>query len=1225
MKKIHLALFSIFSLFLLLGTNAYAAPPSEKLDISTAVLNVTETSTNQIISNNTTFTMSTYEEGDKITFLNKEIRNGEVFSDMETSYAYLNAISSINREDYTEFVVDAVPIYSVSFRVDSTYALPVDTLYYTENASFILPNVTTIDEDATFLGWSDSSGHIVSSLTASDNIILTACFSIPGDVRQIFLDSLNPFESGTSLETILSSLPSYATLSLDNGTKLEVPVAWQNTGFSYDSASQTSQEFSVTGTITLPDNVTNTRNIDLTVEAQISVYGSSSKTYNLSYDLNGAPGTAPSSAHYEENERISLPEEPFWYHHIFLGWSTVPDSSYANTGKSSLTMPGKDITLYAIWKEEDTYTLCFDSNGGTGSLPASEILYADEAASLPFQVSLKKPAAIFSGWSQDPNAQEAEFTSVQNSSFFLTQDTVLYAVYEEVSEVSVTYDSNGGSGTLPQDSNIYQTGDTVTVRFSSLTREHYTFLGWDTDPYAYVPTYSTGEITTFIMPNADVTLYAIWRSNEQYTVSYHANGGTGTPPIDNHLYYTGDNVTVLFSPVPTKEHAVFAGWSASPDAQTPTFTSTDNNSFNIGTSNIDLYAVWEEEPYMQIAYSASPSDEVPIDDTHYYDGQMVTVKFSPSPSCYGKTFLGWSDEPDAIIPDYTTNGSKTFTVSLNGESSVKVLYAVWEKETPKHITYNLNSVTLSGVSPVDSTDYYTGDIIYLDFNVTPKDPLYTFLGWAKTVDAYEPYYTEDNISSITMATEDITLYAVYQKSTDIDGTANISYTPGAGTLRASYTQGRKIADSLTYEWLLDGNKIGSGATYTPTKAGTYNVLVSDATNKYTGCIKSNSITLYRVSSSQTITLNTTNSLFERGNLVTATAAYATTNTTFSKWSADGVTFSTDKAKKNPLTFTMPDNDVVLSFKTDQLYQIKVSGGVASSYKAKAGDTITLTASKVGGRTFEKWVVSSSVSLADTTKESTSFTMPSSNVTISAVFKDSASVDEDTHSSEKGTKNTIKSTKSTISSVTEINGDPIVYTILSNGGMEDANVQVIHHSQGFLCEAAFKLVLGKWNMYTDYYNIILKDSQPPIYESENPITIRISIPSELQKTGRQFKMICVSKYGIPYTFEDLDEEPNTITIETNRFYAYALCFTDEVLTETNADAETSSDDNDAIKTSTIHSADESAMYDEINASVIRDASETQTGNFLYDTICYTSVSMPTAVENGVDTLIRYNAM
>ena len=37
------------------------------------------------------------------------------------------------------------------------------------------------------------------------------------------------------------------------------------------------------------------------------------------------------------------------------------------------------------------------------------------------------------------------------------------------------------------------------------------------------------------------------------------------------------------------------------------------------------------------------------------------------------------------------------------------------------------------------------------------------------------------------------------------------------------------------------------------------------------------------------------------------------------------------------------------------------------------------------------------------------------------------------------------------------------------------------------------------------------------------------------------MICVTKGGLPIIYDDLDDNPETITIKTNKFYAYALIY------------------------------------------------------------------------------------
>lgn len=37
------------------------------------------------------------------------------------------------------------------------------------------------------------------------------------------------------------------------------------------------------------------------------------------------------------------------------------------------------------------------------------------------------------------------------------------------------------------------------------------------------------------------------------------------------------------------------------------------------------------------------------------------------------------------------------------------------------------------------------------------------------------------------------------------------------------------------------------------------------------------------------------------------------------------------------------------------------------------------------------------------------------------------------------------------------------------------------------------------------------------------------------------MICVTEGGQPFIYNDLDKDPETVTIKTNKFYAYALIY------------------------------------------------------------------------------------
>ncbi len=79
---------------------------------------------------------------------------------------------------------------------------------------------------------------------------------------------------------------------------------------------------------------------------------------------------------------------------------------------------------------------------------------------------------------------------------------------------TVTYDGNGNDqGDVPVDNSSHEEGAEVTVlgNTGSLTKEGYTFAGWNTAANGSGSTYQAGE--TFPMGTANVTLYARWAEN----------------------------------------------------------------------------------------------------------------------------------------------------------------------------------------------------------------------------------------------------------------------------------------------------------------------------------------------------------------------------------------------------------------------------------------------------------------------------------------------------------------------------------------------------------------------------------------------------------------------------------------------------------------------------------------------------------------------------------------
>lgn len=74
--------------------------------------------------------------------------------------------------------------------------------------------------------------------------------------------------------------------------------------------------------------------------------------------------------------------------------------------------------------------------------------------------------------------------------------------------VTITFNANGGSGTVPSSINTY-VGVANTIPSNSLTRTGYAFNGWNTASDGSGTAYATGSTIT---PSGNVTLYAQWKT-----------------------------------------------------------------------------------------------------------------------------------------------------------------------------------------------------------------------------------------------------------------------------------------------------------------------------------------------------------------------------------------------------------------------------------------------------------------------------------------------------------------------------------------------------------------------------------------------------------------------------------------------------------------------------------------------------------------------------------------
>lgn len=153
-----------------------------------------------------------------------------------------------------------------------------------------------------------------------------------------------------------------------------------------------------------------------------SVSGGGSKEYGSSVTVTAALGSATG------------------YTYVFDGWydgNTKVSSSLSYT----FTMPASAVSLTAVGTRSiNSYTLSFDANGGEG---------APEAITRTYGVTITLPATVptmtgyhFLGWSTNNSATTPDY--LPESSYTITENSILYAVWEEASAGSVHID-NGTS------------------------------------------------------------------------------------------------------------------------------------------------------------------------------------------------------------------------------------------------------------------------------------------------------------------------------------------------------------------------------------------------------------------------------------------------------------------------------------------------------------------------------------------------------------------------------------------------------------------------------------------------------------------------------------------------------------------------------------------------------------------------------------------------------------
>ncbi len=141
-----------------------------------------------------------------------------------------------------------------------------------------------------------------------------------------------------------------------------------------------------------------------------------------------------------------------------------------------------------------------------------------------------------------------------------------------------SYAGGGGTGSAPA-SGSGRDGTTITLAANTFTNPGYSFTGWSDGTVTYL----AGATYTLLSDGTPIVLTAQWTANT-YTVTFNANGGTGTMAPE-----TANVPTALTANSFANTGYSFTGWNTAADGSGTAYADGATYPF---TANAILYAQW---------------------------------------------------------------------------------------------------------------------------------------------------------------------------------------------------------------------------------------------------------------------------------------------------------------------------------------------------------------------------------------------------------------------------------------------------------------------------------------------------------------------------------------------------------------------------------------------------------------------------------------------------------
>ena len=428
-----------------------------------------------------------------------------------------------------------------------------------------------------------------------------------------------------------------------------------------------SQEGTITFTTTICSNTTISAKFEL---------AETKYTVNITTDGNGtvSPSSVEASQNVESPQITATANEGY----TFKNWTATDGITITDENNSKTTIKAtKPGTLTANFTA-NKYTVKFNANGGTGTMPDQVFTY-DDAQNLPVN-KFTRTGYDFVGWatSQNGAVAYADQESVSNLTSTNNGTVTLYAIWT-ANQYDVTLDQQGGTGGT---TSVQATYGSAMPAATMPKRTGYTFGGYYTAINGGGTKYynANGSSANNWDQTSATTLYAKW-TIINYTITYNLDGGENH--ADNPDKYTVETPTITLKD-PTKTGYTFNGWYSEAG-----FINKVTEIATGSTGNKIFYAKWTENTVTispTNAYdhgnpgyanpTASNSGKIGISST----SQLV----APSPG-EGYTFVGWTLSDNIVVTNGNASSSRTITVRhKTGDGSAVSAVANYNENLDSH-------------------------------------------------------------------------------------------------------------------------------------------------------------------------------------------------------------------------------------------------------------------------------------------------------------------------------------------------------------------------------------------------------------------------------------------------------------------------------------------------------------------------------------------------------------